>query len=1534
MKFVHSYIIKPVFYLVVLLLLLLGSAMLALQLPAVQTRATHYATDWLSKNLGQTVSVARANIKWFDVVSLDGVLIRDRASRPMIEVNQLNLDLNTNLKIDFQAARILDGQSPLVIKTFSVALSEATLYQPKVWLVYDPKTGQLNINDFIAAIAKMTGSDTAPVKDPNSNTPFMIPRLNLVDGTFTMDDPRKAYTKGRTFDYNHFTLKALNVEANNFVILGDTIAFDAKNLRAFDRQTNLTIKQLDTKFLYCAKKIALNNLYARIGSSVIRNNLVMNFNDPSDMGDFNNKVVLEAHLDSTKIASQDLGYFADYLFSTNETWRLNGDFVGTVANFKLKNFAGSFGKNSRLVGDLAFKGLPDFSKTTMAFALKPSRIDANDLYQYYPEKSFTDLVRKFGVVDFVGNFKGTTDDFVLTKSDFKTALGQIKGDLALKLNKNSSLSTYSGDIETKGFDLGQFLGDPQTIQRIDMAGKISGRGFSVKDAVVKLDGNIARLGYNNYEYRNIYARGNLQRKYFEGKLTVNDPHLKMAVDGQFDFSGKQYAYNAAGRIEFAELKNLRFMDDSLTLHTDLDVQFVGNSIDEMVGKARFLNSYLTLKKRSLIIDTLLVDSQIAQNGDRVLTIDSEFITAHAQGSFQPTRAVDDIGRLFKEYRLYFFGDEVQRVAYYAGKQMAGSQGRYSVNFDAKTKQINKLLAFAAPDIFLSRGAVIDGAFTLGNTSILNLTASADTFKVGTNAFYKSDIDLNTSKFTNKQEVLASAIITSDRQTFGSLAPTEKLNVEASWETDHISFLSDLRQANSTNRATLNGDARFVGDVIELQFRRSKFKLLDGDWKLAADNLMTFSNQEVTLRNMVVTNGQQRIAANGSISTDSLKNLILEAKDVQLATLNPVLNTNLSGTLNGIAGLRDLYDQSVIESKVGVKDLRYNDYKMGDLESELAWDPVDKHLHVDAHLDQKSKRVISVSGSYDPNKTKNAFDLEATFNETDLSLIEPFAKGLVSDISGRAVGKIKVKGTPTDPILDGEVDVKKGRLRFDYLKAIFAFEDKITFGESEIRTKKMLLTDPEGNTATLRGGVYHDHFTQFLLNFEAEMKNFKMLNTTIKDNEMFYGTAYATGRLDVVGPINNLNIKTNLTSNRGTKIYIPLDGATEVASQDFVQFVSSKTAKKNTGESDSTANEARGELAGIKLDLRFTLTPDAYCEIKLDRRTDDAIKAYGNGQIRLNIDTKGSFEMTGNYEIDRGKYIFTFQGIANKEFEIKSGSRITWLGDPYKAQLSMKAVYQRAASLANLISDGTGATNQALNTQRYPVELILNITDKITAPQISYDLQFKEYPANARLRIQGIQNKLRDDEQYLAQQVSSFLLFNQFFPDNSNIFSQQVNVTNTMTEVITNQLNKWASTLNENLELGVSGVSFFGQDQQNNVNNLQLRFSYRFLNDRFRISRDGRLSYGQNQFDASTLLNDWTLEYWFKPDGSQRLKMYNRNIQNQFTLSNFAVSYGASFLYTKTFDRVRLFGPKPTPAVTPPPPDPKTEAGKLTTQVLQ
>ena len=90
------------------------------------------------------------------------------------------------------------------------------------------------------------------------------------------------------------------------------------------------------------------------------------------------------------------------------------------------------------------------------------------------------------------------------------------------------------------------------------------------------------------------------------------------------------------------------------------------------------------------------------------------------------------------------------------------------------------------------------------------------------------------------------------------------------------------------------------------------------------------------------------------------------------------------------------------------------------------------------------------------------------------------------------------------------------------------------------------------------------------------------------------SAYATGTMEIFGPINNLNISADLTSNKGTKIYIPLDGAAEVASEDFVQFV--VPVEDTTTQIAKEDKVIPAQESNIKMDFRLNMTPDAYLSL--------------------------------------------------------------------------------------------------------------------------------------------------------------------------------------------------------------------------------------------------------------------------------------------------------------------------------------------------
>jgi len=1537
MRYTLSILLKIVFYVFAGVVGLILIVVIGLQIPAVQTKVVRELATRISAKMQFPIDIQHVSIKWFDALVLEGVSIKDRQQQPMINVGRLEVNYNLQNLIDSSA--------------HNIHLDEVLLYRPDVRLV-KRANGNLNIDEFINRIGELLAADSTQPKKPDNNVPFTIGKATVADGAFQFDDPREPLMNDRRmFDYYHFRLEKLNGNVRNFLALGDTIALEGRNIKAIDRDSRLRVHKIDTRFLWCAKKMELSDLEAHINESTIREQVVFLFKSPSAFGDFNREVTMIGRLRNSTLTSADLGYFSEYVRNLRETWTITSDFVGTVDNFKLRRTDLRFGPGfrSRLTGMIGFKGLPDVDNIVTDFAFTPSDVTMADIQQYYPDEDFNKVVQKLGTVGFNATFTGPFDNFQTTGT-FRTAIGNVTGDLKLKLGAKPAQTTYMATFRGENFALGELIDQPELIQKLDGQGSIKGRGgLDLTKADIDIDGKLSRFGFQGYDYRNLVVRGNLQKAFFHGQVNLRDPNLSFDLDGESDLGSPRNHFDIRGSVQEADLRKLGYTRDSLTIRTDLNVQLDGNTIDQLEGRAHFRNAILVLNKRPLSIDTLSFLSAIEPNG-RLLTVDSDFLTAELRGNFLPNQTVQDLTTLAKEYALYFTRNVATRQAYYdkksgqltSTKPGIAASNRYDILYQFAIRNIQPLLDFALPNIRIATGTTMEGRFLVDRTALLTANIKTDSLRIGDVRLGASEADLTTSKFVNTDAVLASVVVSSQQQTIGTIAPTENLMLEAAWDVDHIDFSSSVQQQNSTNRAKLNGELRFKGDSLDLMFHNSTLRVLDSTWTVSPDGVMRKLGRDYTFTDVELSHSNQRVRANGKIGVDSLATLEISAENFLLETLNPLLDTKLSGSLTGIAKLRNAYKTPIVESDMVVNRLKYDDFLIGNILGKGVYDPSSQRVNIDARINRDSADVLTVRGTYSPRQKADAFDLKAIFMNTDLRVLEPFTEGLFSNMGGTINGTLDLIGSIDSPVLKGILDVRKGRVTMDYLKADATFDDKVYFGEGEIIARRLTLRDPLGNTMNLRGGVYHDRFRLFQLRFDADLRNFRILNTAAKDNGLFYGAAVVTGKAELYGPIDNLTIRADVTSNKGTRIYIPLDGAATVSSSenDFIEFVNRVSVSATSTANSSTTTALAGgnkaettlDLSGIKMDFNFDITPDAYCEIQLDRQTGDIIKSNGAGRINMRIDTKSDFSMTGNYEIQQGEYTFTFENVINKRFQIRPNSRITWTGDPYRALLDVTAAYTQYTSLKPLLTSfNSGATTSTNNdgNRRYPVDLIINLDGELESPAVTYDLEIKEYPASSDFRqaVTAFAARLDANEQELTRQVSSVLLFNQLLPEGSGLFDQtNVNngLYNSVSELISNQISRIASNLDKNLDVGVSFGGFSGSNTNESLlNNLQLRFSYRFLNDRFRISRDGGFTYGQNQLgqaqtSAASLLGEWTLEYWVTPDGRFRAKMYNRNQQsalNQGALNpTLTTGGGLSLLYTRTFNR--LLGParKPIPGV--------------------
>jgi len=377
------------------------------------------------------------------------------------------------------------------------------------------------------------------------------------------------------------------------------------------------------------------------------------------------------------------------------------------------------------------------------------------------------------------------------------------------------------------------------------------------------------------------------------------------------------------------------------------------------------------------------------------------------------------------------------------------------------------------------------------------------------------------------------------------------------------------------------------------------------------------------------------------------------------------------------------------------------------------------------LERNGKKTVEMEGFYDPAK-ENPLAVNAKLENTNIKIIEPFMRGIFSQMDGELTGNYTITGTFLKPVISGDGKIQSAQLTIDYLKTKYYFSGSLGFSPKEIIFKDFILTDELRNKATLDGFLAHRNYNEFRINLYADFKKFQLLNTTAKDNSLFYGQAFGSGNLNMLGPLSNLKISATARSEKGTRIFIPLNGAADNTSKKefitFMNFADSLKLKK------AAKSKSKDEPSGITMDMNLDITPDAYAEIIFDIKSGDIIRGYGNGDLKLQLDTKGDFNMFGAYEFERGNYNFTLYDIINKEFTINKGSRITWFGDPYSATLALTASYKQLVSFAPVVStQDPNVINSPQMRRKYPAEVLLKLDGAMIAPQINFDITATDLP---------------------------------------------------------------------------------------------------------------------------------------------------------------------------------------------------------------
>ncbi|HEY8930141.1 MAG TPA: translocation/assembly module TamB domain-containing protein [Mucilaginibacter sp.] len=1443
------------------ILLIFSILLLVFQYKPVQTWAAKKATDYLSEKLGTTVNIQSLYIQPFSSVELEGFFVLDKQKDTLLSTPRLEVDLSgfslfssiKKRKIDFKLIQLDNGSAYL-------------------------KKQKDSVSNLQFIIDKLSGPpDTARSK------PWQIVFEKIAINNFHFRFKNMlvdTVIKGINFD--DLDVRKFSVVVKDMDIAHHIFKGNVTNLTLHEK-SGFYLKKFNADATIDSNQILAQNLYILTNHSLLKNYFRMKFKSFDDVGDhIEDKVYMDGDFKSSRISSSDIAYFTDGLEYVKFDLGLDGRINGYVNNLKAKKLTITGAKSTYIRGDFSLKGLPDWDNTFLELnfdQIATNKADLDYLYSNFVQKRYAkvpDIIAKFGNVNFSGRFTGLQNDFV-AYGTFKTKLGRFDSDINLKINEAGTPS-YSGKLDTYAFDLGNLL-DEDDLGRVTMQANVKGSGDDLKTLRENVDAKISELAFKGYNYHNLAFNGSFIRKVASGKLTVNDKKIKLDGSGSVDLNPELPVYSFNGNIENASLHDLKLVNDTITLTTQINANFSGNSLNNLTGKAALQRVRIIDPRNNYVLDSVML-SATGEGNQRAINLKSDVADGYIKGSYDLATLPSYFKTIVKKYIPSLKTDITPPKP-------------QDFSFNLTLKNINPLLAIFVPDLKIPDQGTFVGEFN-SEKKTATLTSYIKTIQYGKTVFHDFIIDESTNDDFLGLNVSLSKINITDSLFIKNITVTNFL------KKDSLNFNLKLSDKDAVNQLDLYGLVQFGRDTTaRLHILPSDVILEHENWKILEKVRVKFLDGKTQIQGFELSNGKQKVKIDGFISDSPDDKLKLTFQQFSMATLNQLTKSagiKLNGQLNGDVNFSAITKSPGIDAKLGIDSLVMNKTLVGDVKIASTLGADRKQADVNINIKNRGLETMNLAGAYQiGHGVEDNLNFDVNMDHTEAIIFEPFIKDLVSDIKGTVSTNLKLTGPVSKPKLNGKVMLNNTGVTVNYLKTPYTVSDTLDVENSVVKITHMTLRDIKKGTGEVTGTVDLNDLSNPDIEVVVNARNLMALNTNFKDNHLYFGTAYGTGRFAFNGLVDNMKIDIKASTEAGTVFNIPLNTSMTVGDYDFIKFVSHNDTTKATNK----------PLKFDGVTLNFDLTVDEKTTVKI---TTDYGVLEGSGQARdlkLNINSLGDFEMFGDFLITSGKFEFTAKNFISKNFTVNQGGTIRWTGNPSNASINLNAIYEVRTDIQPLYQAAGSQSPKGRSLELVQAELIL--TKTLLQPTIDFDFNFPLDPS-----IKDDLSTYLSDNNNRSQQALSIIVRRNFSNGANNNLTNQVLGTagEAISEFAFNKLNSFISQSNiKNLDLNIRSFNDLG-------------VSYRLKN---RLILTGSLfnstSGSSDLFNNNTslfnsnfsqLTKDFEAQYLIRKDGNLSAR-YSYRVLNSTTLNtlqdgSLGVQYvnGIGLVYQRDFDTFAEF----------------------------
>ena len=619
---------------------------------------------------------------------------------------------------------------------------------------------------------------------------------------------------------------------------------------------------------------------------------------------------------------------------------------------------------------------------------------------------------------------------------------------------------------------------------------------------------------------------------------------------------------------------------------------------------------------------------------------------------------------------------------------------------------------------------------------------------------------------------------------------------------------------------------------------------------------------------------------------------IQISDLYVSNFYKINQNPISGNIISDIAFNRTLENRTLEFNSNISDIKLKDYDLGELNLKVFGNTDYNSYAVDLDLSDKSNNQIKGEGTIIAINEKPNIDIDLLINNFDISFIERIGLKTMSEISSNVSGEVNLWGVYNNIQHNGKLFLNKSSFIVPYLNVEYLLSDKseITLYNQnfELNNVSIKTIDSESITS-LNGKIFHEDYKNWNLDLAFNSDRLYIINKEFSENENFYGKAFIAGDILINGPTNNVRINIDGITMDGTSIIIPNSQNYSVEEFSFIKF---SDINSYSNVDSKSKNQVLKTVKTLDLNMNLEINNSADIEITIDRETGSYISGNGNGNLFMEIDSDGKFNMFGDFTTEEGIYNFRNLALIDKKFQLKEGGSIIWDGEPLGAQMNIQATYNvpGGANPALLLD------NPNFN-KKIPTDVEINLTGDLTKPD-SPDFEIF-FPNTSSTVTSEINYKLNDPE---IRQLQAISLLTQ------GIFINEVSVS---IEGVTNNIYEKVSEVFSEILGGSQGPLEVGLNylQGDKSDILDIKTEDRFgvtlstkISDK--ILFNGKIGVPIGGIEETLIIGDVQIDFILNEDGSLKAKVFNKENEFRYIGDELGYTQGLGLSYQVDFQTFR------------------------------